>query len=259
MNVKQAEVVRPLEPRPTAIVVGASSGIGAALGRRLALEGFRVALLARRKDRLLQLCDEINASGERRALGYEHDVLDRDRIPALLQTITSELGGLDLFVYNAGIQYPSDSDVYEVEQDLRTMQVNALSAIAWLNPVAQRFRQAGAGHLVGIGSVAGDRARRGLPAYAASKAALHTYLEGLRNRLSPFGVRVTTIKPGQVDTALLKNADRIQGPISAERAAELIWQAIRAGKQTAYVPPRWALVALVIRHIPSFIFRRMKL
>ncbi len=255
----QVEAVRPLEPRRTAIIIGASSGIGAALARRLAREGYHLGLVARRSDLLDRLCEEINAAGGAHAWAYVHDVRDSEEVPALLQRITRDLGGLDLFIYVAGVQYPSDPDSYDPEGDRHILQVNVEGAVTWLNPVAYRFKQAGRGHIVGIGSIAGDRGRRGFPAYSASKAALHTYLEGLRNRISRHGVRVTTIKPGQVQTDMLANADRVRNPISPERAADLIWRAIRAGRQVAYVPPRWALVALVVRNIPSFIFRRMNL
>jgi short-subunit dehydrogenase len=98
-----------------------------------------------------------------------------------------------------------------------------------------------------------------MPAYTASKAGLHTYLEGMRNRLWHAGVCVTTIKLGQVDTDMLKNADRRRNPITAERAAELIWQAIERRKQTVYVPRWWALVGFVVQHLPSFIFRRLSI
>ena len=98
-----------------------------------------------------------------------------------------------------------------------------------------------------------------MPAYTASKAGLHTYLEGWRNRLTRYGVTVTTIKPGQVQTALLKNADRERRPISVEAAAELIWKAIMRRRATAYVPARWALVGWVVRHLPSFIFRHLNI
>ncbi|MFQ5408742.1 MAG: SDR family NAD(P)-dependent oxidoreductase [Anaerolineales bacterium] len=249
---------RPLEPRKTAIIVGASSGIGAALARRLAREGYILGLVSRSADKLEALCAELNRNGAS-ALAFPHDVRDTAATPERLQQIVAELGGLDLFVYNAGTQFPSKLDVFSAEQDIAVFEVNVLGALAWINPVAERFQRAGAGHIVGIGSIAGDRGRRALPGYAASKAALHTYLEGLRNRLTRHGVTVTTIKPGQVDTALLKNAEKVRGPISPERAADLIWNAIRKRKQTAYTPARWALIGLVIRHIPSVVMRRLNL
>lgn len=259
MNWNTVRPVRPLEPRRKAIIVGASSGIGQALAYRLAGEGYLLALLARRGDRLQDICDQINSSEAGQARAYTHDVVDTDLVPGLYRKITSELGGLDLFVYAAGIMFPSDEKVYDPLKDTLMVNVNLVGAMVWINLIGERFSRAQEGHIVSIGSIAGYRGRRGAPAYAASKAGLHAYLEGMRNRLSSFGVVVTTVVAGQIDTDMLKNADMVRSPISAEVAAELIWRAIRGRKQTVIVPARWALVSVVIRSLPSFIFRRLKI
>jgi len=115
------------------------------------------------------------------------------------------------------------------------------------------------GTIVGISSIAADRGRRGNPAYGASKAALDHFLEALRNRLSRYGVNVVTIKPGFVDTALTRGMPGLFWLISPDQAAAQILAAARRGSITAYVPWRWRLVGLVIRSIPSFLFRRMKI
>ena len=250
---------RPLEPRRKAVVVGASSGIGQALARRLAAEGFDLGLVARRQDALEALAAELQRREGVVALAFIHDVRDTQDAPELLQTICRQLDGLDLFVYSAGVMYPQDAAAYDTGQDLETLEVNLSGAVAWINPVAQRFERAGGGHIVGIVSVAGARGRRALPAYSASKAGLATYLEAMRNRVSRAGVTVTTIHPGQVDTPMLAGAAQVRGPISVDRAAGLIWRAIRQHKQIAYVPWRWGVVALVIRSIPSALFRRLNL
>jgi short-subunit dehydrogenase len=250
----------PLKPRRRAILVGASSGIGAALARRLAREGYSLALLARRAEQLKSLSDEINAaSGETRALVYIHDVKDYAAIPALLQRIVTDLGGLDLFVYNSGILHFVGLDEFNFSADREMLEINTLGALAWLNPVAAIFHAMKTGQIVGISSVAGDRGRVGAPAYNTSKAALSTYLEALRNRLTRRGVNVLTVKPGFVDTDILKaaGAKRTFWVISPDQAAEDIWKAIKARKQTVYIPGQWALLMLVIRHIPSFIFRKL--
>ena len=240
-----------------ALIVGASSGVGAALARRLAHEGYALGLIARRSDRLQALRDEVQHTYGVRAFAYQHDVVNTAEVPALLEKAAGDLGRLDLFIYCAGVLFPNDPTAYHAEEDLFTLQVNLVGAAAWINPVAQRFRQDRAGHIVGIGSIAGDRGRRGMPAYTASKAGLHTYLEGMRNRLWREGVAVTTIKLGQVETDMLKNADRRRRPISADRAAGLIWRAIEQRQQTVYMPAWWRLVGLAVQHLPSAIFRRL--
>ncbi len=248
----------PLQPRKRAIVVGASSGIGAALVKRLAREGYTVAALARRADRLTALCAEVNtAAGETRAVAYPHDVTDYASVPALLQQIVSDLGGLELFVYNSGIALPTGFKHYNFEKDLRTTEVNYLGALAWLNPVAAMFQSAKAGTIVGISSVAGDRGRVGNPSYNSSKAALTSYLESLRNRLTRRGIHVLTVKPGYVATELTQGQKGMFLVASVDTTVNDIWRAIRRRKQVLYTPWFWGWIMLVVRHIPSFIFRKM--
>ncbi len=250
----------PLTPRRRAIIVGASSGIGAALARRLAREGYTLALLARREQHLKTLCDEINtASGEVRARYYVHNVTDYPAIPGLLQRILVDLGGLDLFIYNTGILNFVGLDEFNFAADREMLEINTIGALAWLNPVAAMFHALKAGQIVGISSVAGDRGRVGAPAYNTSKAALTTYLEALRNRLTRRGVAVLTVKPGFVETDILRASGpkRLFSVITPDQAADGIWKAIKARKQTVYVPGLWGLIMLVIRHVPSVIFRRL--
>ncbi|MCA9971521.1 MAG: SDR family NAD(P)-dependent oxidoreductase [Anaerolineales bacterium] len=257
MSEQSTPIKRPLEPQKRAIVIGASSGIGAALARRLVTEGYEVALLARREAALTAVADGLNAICPGSAHAYVHDVTDTAVIPGLFQTITRDLGGLDLIAYVAGIQPDVALDEYNFAKDEAMVRTNLLGAMAWLNEAAVRFARAGGGHILGVSSIAGDRGRIGFPAYHASKAGLNTYLESLRNRLTRQGVAVTTIKPGFVDTVLIANAPKTFWVISPEDAAAQIYRAVRRRRQTVYVPLRWTLVGLVIRHIPSFIFRRL--
>jgi NAD(P)-dependent dehydrogenase (short-subunit alcohol dehydrogenase family) len=242
-----------------ALVIGASSGIGEAVARRLAAGGTRVALVARRASRLEEIVASINgAAGEQRALGFAHDVRNAAEVPELLQRIAAALGGLDLVVWAAGIQHRVAFDEYDVAKDQEMLAVNLAGAVAWLDPVAERFGRLRRGTIVGIGSVAGDRGRSGNPAYNTSKAGLHTFLETIRNRIGRHGVRVVTIKPGFVDTAMTAGLAATPGKISAERAAEVIVRRARRGRETVYVPARWRYVMWVIRAMPSFLFKRLK-
>lgn len=248
----------PLRPAPRALIVGASSGMGAALARRLAREGYVLALVARRKKLLSSLSAEINKiSGSQRALAYVHDVHNYDEVPDLLRRIVADLGGLDLVVYASGVNFPPGLQSYNFEGDRQMLEVNLVGAFAWLNPVAEMFQAAGSGHIVGISSVAGDRGRVGNPGYNASKAGFTSYLESLRNRLTRRGVRVLTVKAGFVKTDMLKAAQKVMFPITAEKAADDIYRAIRRRKQQIYTPWFWTWAMLVVRNIPSFIFRRM--
>lgn len=259
-NYPKPVAATPLNPRRRGIIIGASDGIGAALARHLAQQGYWLALLARRQDKLDLLCDEINQrSQEGRVRPYVHDVLDYEKAPGLLRKIVSDLGGLDLVVFVAGVNYPPGGlDKYNFVNDRRMIETNLLGAMAWLTPVAEMFQSAQAGQIVGVSSVAGDRGRVGNPGYNTSKAGLSTYLEALRNRLTRHGVNVLTVKPGFVETEMLKAA---QGPtpfkITTEKAVEDIWKAMSSRRQVVYTPSIWRWIMLAIQHTPSFIFRRL--
>ncbi len=248
----------PLQPRRRAIIIGSAKGLGAALAHRLAREGYSLGLVDRDSDRLNKICSEINAmNGKSQALPYVHDVISYNEIPVLLQKVMIDLGGLDLFIYNAGILLPTTPTTYEFEKDLMMMEVNALGALAWFNAVAPIFQSLRSGQIVGISSVAADRGRVGNPGYNASKAALATYIEAMRNRLTRHGVHVLTVKPGFMDTDMLKDSARTFWVVSPEQAAGDIWKALKTRKQTIYTLGRWGLVMWVIKHIPSVIFRRL--
>ena len=250
---------RPLEPRRCALVLGASSGIGAALTKLLARNGYFVAAVARREALLAELCEEINQEVDSgpRAFYYSHNVADYSEVPALFQKIATDLGGLDLVVYGVAVQPAMTPDEYDFDKDEAMTRVNLLGAMAWLGQAAIRFQRAGNGHIVGISSLAAVRGRRMNPGYNATKAGLDTYLEALRNRLTQHGATVTTIRPGFVKTRLLENASRAMWVISPDEAARQILKAIDRQKQTVYIPGRWRYVSLIITHIPSIIFRRL--
>lgn len=238
-----------------AIVVGASSGIGEAVARRLAASGVRVALIARREEELRGIAADL---GPERATVRVHDVRDYDAVPALWDDVETEIGPVDLLVFAAGAMTPVREHEYTFEKDRVMLEVNLLGAVAWCDQAAVRMEGARRGCIIGISSIAGDRGRRKAPAYGASKAGFTTFLESLRNRLSRAGVNVVTIRPGFVDTAMTRGMEGLFWLVSADRAAEIILRHARAGGgRDRHVPARWGLVSLVIRCIPSWLFRRL--
>lgn len=242
-----------------AIVVGASSGIGAAIAVELGREGAAVALLARRTAELAAVAQAVEQAGGR-ALSYPHDVTDYDSVPGLLERIEGDLGGLDLVVYAAGVMPEVTEGEYDFGKDRRMIEVNLLGAMAWFDLAAARFEARRAGTLVGISSIAGERGRRGMPGYTTSKAALTVYLEALRNRVARYGVNVVTAKPGFVDTAMTRGKKGLFWVVSPRAAAARILALARRGSgASGFVPARWGLVALVVRSIPSFLFRRLNI
>lgn len=239
-----------------AIVIGASSGIGEAIALKLGAAGCHVALVARREAELKSLAARIDESaGTAVASVYPHDVADVDEVPDLFRKIVTDLGGLDVIFYTAGYMPRIAPDEFSITKDVPIIDVNVTGAVAWLNQAAHRFGQARSGTIVGIGSVAGDRGRRGNPVYGAAKAFLDCYLEALRNRLAVKGVAVVTIKPGPVDTPMTQSLGKLPGMISAEDAANQIIDAANGKVRVAYIPGKWKVIMGVIKAIPSPIFQ----
>ena len=237
----------------TAAVIGASVGIGAEMVRQLAADGTRVAAVARRLPELEAL--QAGCGGPDRVSVYTHDVRHFDEAPALFDRICADLGGVDCLIYNAGVMPRVEESEYNFAKDREMIEVNLLGAMAWLNPGAAYMEARRGGTLVGVSSVAGDRGRRGNPAYHTSKAALTTYLEALRNRLDRYGVSVVTVKPGPVATAMTEGLT-LPLMITADEAARGAIALAEAGVGVGYVPRTWAPIMLTIQHVPSVIFRR---
>src|SRR3972149_2688369 len=158
----------PLTPRRRGIIVGASGGIGSALSRKLAREGFTLALVDRNRIAVQFLCDEINRiAGEPCAFAYEHDITQYDSTADTLRRVIADLGGLDTLVYIAGVIHFPDMDEFNFTEDHKMVGVNLLGAMAWMSAAAPLFQSAKSGQIVGVSSVAGERGRGGHPAITA--------------------------------------------------------------------------------------------
>ena len=181
-----------------AVITGASSGIGEATARALAADGHKVALLARRADRIETLAAELGGGSS--AIAIEADVTDRDSLVAAAARVESELGRTAILVNNAGVMLlgPFSS---ELRSDYRQMiEVNLIGAITATEVFLPQLRDGG-GDLVNVSSVAGRTARIGNAVYAATKWGINGFSEGLRQELQP-DIRVTVVEPGAVATEL---------------------------------------------------------
>ena len=213
--------VQPTGPVATdsprvAVITGASSGIGAATSRELAGRGFRLALLARRTDRITALAAELGSN----AIAIPADVTDRASLLAAANRVEAEFGGADVLINNAGLMLlgPFNSDRHE-DHD-RMIQTNLLGAIRATEAFLDQLRRR-RGDLVNISSVAGRTARPTNAVYAATKWGMNGWSEGLRQELHP-EVRVMVIEPGAVATEL---TDHITHP-GAKVAAEQMYSEI---------------------------------
>jgi short-subunit dehydrogenase len=184
-----------------ALVTGASSGIGSALARELARQGCKVGLIARRQAELSQLADEIQRAGGTAAFAPA-DVGVRDQIHQAIAELRGRLGPTDLLIANAGVGVPTMLDPVNIGAVERMFQVNVLGVVYALEAVLPEMLRRRTGHLAAVSSLGAYRGMPGESAYCASKAAVNTYLEGLRIHLRSRGIAVTTICPGFIRTPM---------------------------------------------------------
>lgn len=238
-------------PGRTAVIVGASSGIGEALARELDREGWSLGLLARRLDRLEALRESLAPETVVRRI----DVAQRDAA-TILDHLFDELGGVDLVIISAGAGHLNHD--LNPELDVDTVTVNVLGFMATAHVAMRYFLRRGRGHLVGISSMAALRGNRAAAAYAASKAFQSVYLDGLRDlaRHSGFPIAVTEVQPGFVDTAMMKTGRplpalaRLLLVSSPATAAQQILRAVQKRAKHAYITRRYAIVAFVLKLLP---------
>lgn len=212
----------PLRDR-TALVTGASRGIGAAVARRLAASGARVALLARSKDALRALAYELGGG----AVGLACDVRDTVTLARALDQLPDLLGGApSIVVNNAGAFFIAPARETSVEAFAETIAVNLTAPFAVVRALLPAMVGEGGGHVVTIGSIADRAAFPGNAAYAASKYGLRALHEVLRAELRASGVRVSLVSPGPVNTDLWNPIDPDQQPGFTPRADMLSAEAV---------------------------------
>jgi short-subunit dehydrogenase len=235
----------------TAVIIGASSGIGEALAHELNRDGWRLGLLARRVDRLEALRDALAPETVVRGVDVAHP-----DAAAILEHLFDELGGVDLVVISAGTGHVNHDLRWEL--DLDTVTVNVLGFMAVAQVAMHHFFRRGRGHLVGITSIAALRGVGSAAAYPASKAFQSLYLDGLRDLARHRGcpIAVTDIQPGFVDTAMMKTDSPLSPLVrrlivaSPAKAARQIMRAIRKRKPYAYITKRYTVVAWIFKLLP---------
>ena len=241
------------------LIVGATSAIAEATARRYAARGARLYLLARDSERLANFARDLEVRGAASVTTALLDVAQDFNADALLATAHAVLQGIDVVLLAHGV-LPDQRACEQSVAALRTaFEINTLSTLALLTPLATQLQAQGHGTLAVMSSVAGDRGRQSNYVYGASKAALDAFLSGLRNRLARHGVHVLTIKPGFVDTPM--TASFKKGPLwaSPDAIAEGIVQAVDTQRDVVYLPWFWRFIMLVIRSVPERLFKRLSL
>jgi short-subunit dehydrogenase len=242
------------------IIMGATSAIAEQIARLWAARGDGLYLVARSQSKLETLATDLTARGAAKVAWQVMDINQLDQHVAMLDQAQQALGPIDGLLVAHGTLPDQRACEQSVSLSLQEIATNGLSIIALLTEIANRFEARKQGCIAVIGSVAGDRGRQSNYVYGTAKAAVTTFLQGLRNRLAPAGVQVLTIKPGFVDTPMTAAFEK-KGPLWAqpEQVARAIIKAVDGGRNQVYVPWFWWGIMMIIRHIPEFIFKRLRL
>lgn len=240
-------------PFTSVLVTGASSGIGAALARRLAAPGARLVLAGRDRQRLAAVSTACEAAGAAVEIAI-FDVTDRDAARAAILAADDALP-LDLAIVNAGISAGTGAGTESEEQLREITSVNVAGTINCVAPLLPRFQARRSGQLGLVASLAGYRGFPGAPAYCASKAWVKVYGEALRGTVAADGIGVSVICPGYVDTPMTR-VNRFPMPflMDAERAARIIARGLERNRARIAFPwPMAALVSLIAALPPAWI------
>jgi NADP-dependent 3-hydroxy acid dehydrogenase YdfG len=187
----------------TAIITGASSGIGEATAHVLSEEGMNLVLAARREDRLNELKEKIESNGGK-AIVVKTDVTERDQVDNMAQKAKDKFGSIDILINNAGLMPLSLMKNLHVDEWDQMIDVNLKGVLYCIAAVLPTMRDQQNGHIVNISSVAGRKVMPGSAVYSATKFGVRAISEGLRQELSPSdNIRITAIEPGAVDTELM--------------------------------------------------------
>ena len=241
------------------LVLGATSGIAEACIRLWANRGDALYLVARNEDKLAVVAADARTRGASHVGSAVANLDDTNAHPEVLAHAINSLGGLDVAFLALGVlgdQGDAEKNFGTADQILHTNFVAPVSLLTWLaNYTAQRH----AGTLAVLSSVAGERGRKSNYVYGSSKAGLTAFVDGLRNRIDRDGVKVMTIKPGPVKTAMTEGMKGSAKFADVEAVAASLVKAIDRGDDVVYVPGIWRVIMAVIRAIPERVFKKMNL
>jgi decaprenylphospho-beta-D-erythro-pentofuranosid-2-ulose 2-reductase len=242
-----------------AVILGGTSGMGRALGQRLAEQGADVFLLGIGPEQLERSAADLRTRHpNQREVGYALCDLERpEDFAAALDQADAGLGGFDTVIVTAGMFAPQAALEADVELARRLVTVNYANTVTFCEHARKRLLARGGGTLVVFSSVAGDRGRKPVAIYGSSKAGLSAYLEALDHKFHDQGLKVICVKPGFVKTAMTEGLRPPPFAGEADGVARDVLRAIRAERAVVYTPPAWGLIMQVIRRLPRFVMRRI--
>lgn len=241
------------------LIIGATSAIAEATAKIFAQRGDRLYLLARNEERLTALADDLKIRGANTVDCSRFDVNRFEDHRRLIFKAFETLGKVDVVLIAHGTLPDQDACEKDFDISLKEFNTNAISTISLLTHIANQFEAQNNGTIAVITSVAGDRGRQSNYVYGAAKGMVSIFLQGLRNRLHMSNVNVLDIKPGFVDTPMTAEFKKGILWASPGKIAEGIVRSIDKEKFVAYLPWYWAYIMRIIKLIPEFIFKKMKL
>lgn len=241
------------------VIVGASSAIAEATARCYAARGARLFLIARQLQRLEDMASDLKVRGAADVAFATLDVNQLDAHADVLAQAWTRLGEVDAMLIAHGTLPDQNACEASAELAVKEFNTNGTSTIALMTVAANRFEAQRHGTLAVISSVAGDRGRQSNYLYGSAKAAVTAFTSGLRQRLAKVNVNVLTIKPGFVDTPMTRDFKKSALWAKPEGIARGIVRATDRGRSVIYLPWFWLPIMLIIRHVPEFVFKRVKL
>lgn len=237
--------------------LGATRGMGRALARLMAERGDNLFLLGRDAAQLERSAQDLALRGADPVGQAPCDLEDVATFETSLDAATTHLGGLDCVVVTAGLFAPQEELEEDSETTRRLLTVNFAHTVLFCEAARRRLLAAGGGRLCVFSSVAGERGRKPVALYGASKAGLSHYLESLDHRYRAGGLVTVCVKPGFVKTGMTQGLPAPPFAGEPEGVARQVLQAIDRGQPVVYTPGAWRWVMLVIRHLPRWVMRRV--
>lgn len=241
------------------LIIGATSAIAEATARLWAQKGDHLFLVARNKEKLEAIASDLRIRGSPKVEICCMDANDFDEHVPMLDAAQQALPGLDAVLVAHGTLSDQSACQQSVELTMREIKTNALSVIALLTHIANRFEQKKTGTIAVISSVAGDRGRQSNYVYGSAKAMITAFTSGLRQRLRKSGVAVVTIKPGFVDTPMTASLTKGMLWASPEKIGAIIVRACHRQCDVVYAPKFWFVIMQVIKLTPEWIFKKISL
>jgi len=236
------------------VLTGASSGIGYRIAKLLPKENCSLALIARRKNILDQLVNELNTPNLQ-IKAYQCDVEKRAEVQDTFNEIKNDFGRIDIVILNAGVSSRKDIINYSSEMADKIFNTNTLSIVYCVEQILPEFLERKNGMIVGVSSLAESRGFPGSGFYNASKSAASLLLESLRIELKSYNIKVITVKPGFIKTPMTdKNEFYMPFLMDVEKAANIILNGIKKEKKIIQFPLPTVIGSKVLKFMPNFLF-----